>query len=143
MRRASGLIFTIATLSAMNAALADDSLARARAATEQALSRAPVGASYCFPPVTLPAKAHVVHVYPGAAPVDPTKTARPPRYVDVKVEKTAEPVLLTLSAYEPVVWRLAVADGAAIAGVHLLGYYERLVEGARCLSELEDRDLAT
>ena len=104
-------------------------LADAVAETEQRLSYAETGEELCFPDIDGAAEAHVIYNYGGKDLVDSSLTAHPPRYADVRVEKTATPALLVLSAYEPTVWRIDRAAGATVAGVFLSGYYEQMVIG--------------
>lgn len=49
--------------------------------------------------------------------------------VRVRVSARAGPVLLVLSAYEPVEWRIEVSPGARLAGVIALGYERPVVTG--------------
>jgi hypothetical protein len=49
--------------------------------------------------------------------------------IDVFVARTAEPVALVLSSYEPVNWRIQLAPGARLGTVMLFGYHESSVVG--------------
>ncbi|OYY73711.1 MAG: hypothetical protein B7Y40_07560 [Gammaproteobacteria bacterium 28-57-27] len=50
--------------------------------------------------------------------------------VDVLVRRGTAPVILVLSSYEPVQWKISIDPGAQLAGVLLSGYYPSLVTGA-------------
>lgn len=104
-------------------------LADAVAETKGALAHFADGSERCFPYFDGPAEAHVIYGYGGKELVDPSLSAHPPRYADVRVEKTAKPALLVLSAYEPTVWRIDAVKNANIAGVYLTGYYEQMIVG--------------
>lgn len=49
--------------------------------------------------------------------------------IDVTVMRTGYPVVLVLSSYEPVNWRIQLAPGAALSAVLLFGYHESSVVG--------------
>lgn len=49
--------------------------------------------------------------------------------IDVTVSRTAYPVVLVLTSYEPVNWRLQLMPGAQLSGILLFGYYESVVVG--------------
>jgi len=101
----------------------------ARAQTERVVSRLPSGSERCIPDIQGPADIHILRGYAGGKLVDPSLTAHPPRYSDVRVEVTERPVFLVLSNYNPAVWRINAADNAKIAGVYLTGYYEPMILG--------------
>jgi hypothetical protein len=48
--------------------------------------------------------------------------------VEVKVPKTDEPLFLVMTAYRPVEWDLQIENGARIAGLLVMGYYEQVVK---------------
>lgn len=49
--------------------------------------------------------------------------------IDVTVRRTSYPVVLVLSSYEPVNWRLQLMPGAQLSGVLLFGYHDSVVVG--------------
>jgi RNA polymerase sigma factor (sigma-70 family) len=49
--------------------------------------------------------------------------------VDVAVRRTGKPVVLVLTSYYPVDWRLTLADGARIKKVILSGYFAQEIQG--------------
>jgi len=63
-----------------------------------------------------------------ASPRPPGVTGNKYGTVYVNLRKTAAPVLLVLSSYEPVHWVVASVPGAKISGILLLGYYPQSVE---------------
>jgi hypothetical protein len=50
--------------------------------------------------------------------------------VEVRVRKSAKPIVLVLSSYEPIRWRIVVESGAQLNGVLVSGYYQSQVLGA-------------
>lgn len=127
------LRFSLSLIVALGALLTQPAhagpLEHAEAETRRVLTRSESGEPLCFPDIKGPADAHVIYTYGGGDLVDPSLTAHPPRYADVRVEPTDRPVLLVLSAYEPIAWRIDSAPEARIAGVYLSGYYEQMVLG--------------
>ena len=70
-----------------------------------------------------------VGVYQGAgARLEPGH--RPRGTVEVRVRRGARPVLLVLTSYEPVEWKIVPESGARIAGVLIGGYHPSFVTGA-------------
>ena len=65
-------------------------------------------------PDDLPAELHVVAVYEGPAHVNGT--------VAVRVNATNKPVVLALSAYQPVTWAVTAGPGARVEAVYVSGY---------------------
>lgn len=90
----------------------------------------PASASRVFG--TLPAETVIAHigVYESEESAKPPKGIEGNRYggVTVNVWKTDAPVLLVLTAYEPVSWYVNASAGARIAGVILSGYYRQSVQ---------------
>jgi hypothetical protein len=76
------------------------------------------------------AEVQVVGVYEGTYPPGIRHQAgfHPPGAVTVKVKEVKKPVILVLTSYEPVVWRVEAPKGA-IARVIASGYYKQAVEG--------------
>jgi RNA polymerase sigma factor (sigma-70 family) len=50
-------------------------------------------------------------------------------WVDVEVRPTARPVVLALSSYNSVLWKLKIADGVQVRAVVIAGYSEQEFEG--------------
>lgn len=85
------------------------------------------------PRADLPRNAQVeaVGVYQGSkTPSSASTEARKMGTVDVRVKRTRAPVILVLSSYEPVLWRISLEPGAQLAGVLLSGYHQSQVQGA-------------
>lgn len=49
--------------------------------------------------------------------------------VDVRVRRGSSPIILVLSSYEPVQWKVTLEPGAQLAGVLMSGYYQSQVTG--------------
>lgn len=49
--------------------------------------------------------------------------------IDVIVTETGRPVVLALSAYKPVLWRVGITDGVELAGVIVYGYQPQALIG--------------
>src|SRR5262249_39579183 len=49
--------------------------------------------------------------------------------VDVEVRRTAKPVVLVLTSYSSVAWRIKLADGARIKKAIVSGYFEQEIKG--------------
>ncbi len=75
---------------------------------------------------------HVIGVYE-AASVLPKTEDRQPRPVEVRLRKTAHPVVLLLMSYDPVEWQIAVDPDACLRGVILSSYHESTVRCAVAL----------
>ncbi|WP_227817275.1 hypothetical protein [Nitrogeniibacter aestuarii] len=77
------------------------------------------------------AKVEAVGVYQGARTSGPTSTdGRKMGTVDVHVRQGSKPLILVLSSYEPVHWRISRVPGARLDGVLLSGYHQSQVTGA-------------
>lgn len=50
--------------------------------------------------------------------------------VEVSIRRSSKPVVLVLSSYEPVLWRLKLESGAKLSAVLVSGYYDSQVVGA-------------
>ncbi|MBD3623900.1 MAG: hypothetical protein HUJ24_00670 [Rhodobacteraceae bacterium] len=105
-----------------------ESVMAARERTMQYLTPGPSGAPLCLPEIAGPADVHVLSSYDGGDKLDPS-LARTTGYADVRVEPTETPVLLVLSSYEKVIWRIDAADDARIAGILLSGYHPPMIDG--------------
>ncbi len=83
--------------------------------------------NFVLDPVPMDAfELHVVGVYEPLRIPD-GRPARSMRPIDVQVERTAKPVVLALTSYEPVEWRIRTTPGAAIAAVIVAGYHRQTV----------------
>jgi hypothetical protein len=71
---------------------------------------------------------HVVGVYSGMSNGGPSRNNERGDAA-VVVNRPGEYVTLCLSAYEPVLWHLAVSEGTMIERLILTGYYQQTVEG--------------
>jgi len=60
----------------------------------------------------------------------PPEAEHPLRGVAVSVTRKGAPLVIALSAYEPVEWQLQIADGADVKAVVLSGYYRQKLTGA-------------
>lgn len=76
------------------------------------------------------ARIESIGVYQGAGESTRSVTGRAAKTVEVLVRHTASPIVLVLSAYEPVQWRLRLAAGARLNAVLVSGYYPSQVTGA-------------
>ncbi len=84
------------------------------------------------------AKVEAVGVYQGTRTSGRTSSeGRNMGVVDVLVRPGPRPLILVLSSYEPVQWRISLATGARLAGVLLSGYHQSLVTGAGSARVLE------
>ena len=74
---------------------------------------------------------HAVGVYEGMLPGGVARAARthPVGSVSVEVRDTGRPIVLILSAYQPVKWNVRVAPGAKLEKVLLGGYYAQEAAG--------------
>ena len=77
------------------------------------------------------AEVHAVGVYEGTVPADGGASLGGHRLgiVDVTVAVRDRPVVLVLTAYEPVHWRIGVAPGVQLMKVFAWGYYAPLLSG--------------
>ncbi|MEQ8788287.1 MAG: HEAT repeat domain-containing protein [Pirellulaceae bacterium] len=71
---------------------------------------------------------HVVGLYEGAVPGGRQGGQHPQGHAEVTVEFTGQPLVLALCAYEPVKWKVNVADGVDLRRVVLSGYHEQELE---------------
>jgi hypothetical protein len=71
-----------------------------------------------------------VGVYEGRGARHGHGQARAPGTVEVRVRRSARPIALVLSSYEPVRWTIVQEPGASVAAVLLSGYHESTVTGA-------------
>ncbi|MDQ3038761.1 MAG: hypothetical protein M3R16_03005 [Pseudomonadota bacterium] len=96
----------------------------------------PVPPLYPGPVGTLARKADVeaIGVYEGTASLASSATARGSSArtgtVHVRVRRSARPVILVLSAYDPVRWHIAIDPGATLAAVLSSGYHPSEITGA-------------
>lgn len=74
---------------------------------------------------------HAVGVYEGTIPVDPERPMgeHPLGTVDVTVAVRERPIILVLTAHNPVHWRIGVAPGVQLMQVLTQGYYAPLASG--------------
>jgi hypothetical protein len=81
----------------------------------------------------MPANAavHVVGVYSGEKEVDVQlgDSGHTTTEEEVVVDETPEPVVLVLSAYDPVVWKVSTTPRARLAGVLVLGHHTQALLG--------------
>lgn len=88
--------------------------------------------NYAQPPEQTIADAeelHVISVYEGDGATHGFGLERIAGVVEIRVHPRPRPVVLALSAYEPVRWRIVLEPGATLLRVLTLGYYEQTVEG--------------
>jgi hypothetical protein len=71
-----------------------------------------------------------VGVYEGSGAAPRPRGERTPLPVEVRVRRSAQPIVLVLSSYEPVRWTLVLEEGAKLAAVLVSGYYQSQVVGA-------------
>lgn len=71
-----------------------------------------------------------VGVYQGAGARHGVGQTRTPGVVEVRIRRSAQPIALVLSSYEPVRWMIITESGAKLAAVFLSGYYDSTVVGA-------------
>lgn len=76
------------------------------------------------------AQVEAVGVYQGGAGVSRTTGGRKTGNVEVRIRRSAKPLVLVLSSYEPVQWGLISEPGARLAAVLVSGYYPSQVVGA-------------
>jgi RNA polymerase sigma factor (sigma-70 family) len=67
------------------------------------------------------AELHVVSVHPDLV--------HPGKPVTVHVRRTPRPIVVALTAYHSVVWKLQLDDGARVTAVLLSGYYDQDIDG--------------
>ncbi|MDP2028069.1 MAG: hypothetical protein Q8K12_00310 [Thiobacillus sp.] len=71
-----------------------------------------------------------VGVYQGPRSGSLTADGRHMGAVEVNIRRSSKPIVLVLSAYEPVQWKLKLAPGAQLRTVLVSGYYPSQVTGA-------------
>lgn len=71
-----------------------------------------------------------VGVYQGPRSGPLTADGRHMGAVEVNIRRSSKPIVLVLSAYEPVQWKLKLAPGAQLSTVLVSGYYPSQVTGA-------------
>lgn len=71
-----------------------------------------------------------VGVYEGAGAKHGNGQARTPGVVEVRVRRSARPIALVLSSYEPVRWMIVSESGARLSAVLVGGYHDSTVTGA-------------
>jgi hypothetical protein len=92
--------------------------------------------NYAMPPDALPTGAseelHVIGVYEGMVPDGPSHGfgEHPRGVVRVTVGERPKPVVLFLSAYEPVRWEITLTPAASLSRIITQGYYDQEVTGA-------------
>ena len=70
---------------------------------------------------------HVIGVYEARS--DHGGNNDPTGAIEVKVERQNKPIILALSAYEPVRWNITAAPGAIISKIILNGYHNQTISG--------------
>jgi len=90
-----------------------------------------VSSNSLIEPLARDAQIEGVGVYQGTTSADqPTTGGRKAGKVEVRVRRSAKPIVLVLSSYEPVRWMLTLEPGATLAAVLVSGYYQSEVVGA-------------
>ena len=104
-------------------------VARAEAETSARALTLPDGRPLCFLPVSVArgSEVHFVRAARGAELAG--DDASPYGVIDLELEPMEAPVILMLGSYEPIIWRVSVAEGARLRGVHLTGDPASLVTG--------------
>ncbi|MEK0193919.1 MAG: hypothetical protein EAZ78_19515 [Oscillatoriales cyanobacterium] len=70
---------------------------------------------------------HLIAAYEATSPQDngnPSKNA-----IEVKVQRKNKPIILALSAYEPINWKLTIEPGAVIEKIIINGYEKQSITG--------------
>jgi hypothetical protein len=77
------------------------------------------------------AEVHLVGLYKGGKELDVQlgTSGHTTTEIDVVVDRTPVPIILVLSAYDPVVWKVGTARGASLAGVLVSGYHTQALIG--------------
>jgi len=78
---------------------------------------------------------HLIGVYEansdhGNGNLSKSALAKPTKRIEIKVERRNKPIILALSAYEPVNWNVTVEPGAIIEKIIVNGYHNQTVSGA-------------
>ena len=76
------------------------------------------------------ARIEAIGVYEGYSETSGRSHDRNGRSVEVRVGRTSSPIILVLSSYEPVRWRVVTESGARIAAVLLSSHHASTVDGA-------------
>ncbi|MEG4231202.1 hypothetical protein QUA40_03645 [Microcoleus sp. Pol11C3] len=77
---------------------------------------------------------HVIGVYEANADhknrdLSKSALAKPSERIEIKVERRNKPIILALSAYEPVQWNITAEPGAVIEKIIVNGYHNQTVSG--------------
>lgn len=98
----------------------------------QPYAAAPTGPAPSGPLALLARDAQVegVGVYQGMLGGNRLLSGRKEGIVEVRIRRSAKPIMLVLSSYEPVRWLLITESGARLSGVLVSGYYPSQVTGA-------------
>ena len=77
------------------------------------------------------AEVHLVGLYKGQKELDVQlgDSGHTTTEIEVVVDRTPAPVILVLSAYDPVVWKVGTARGSSLAGVLVSGYHTQALIG--------------
>lgn len=105
-------------------------LARVAAEERRLEQTPPILAASALVPGLADAPVEGVGVYEAREKVAQPGNTRSTGRVVVKVRRTARPMVLVLSSYEPVQWVLRLEPGARLGAVLLGGYYDSAVQGA-------------
>ena len=76
------------------------------------------------------AQIEAIGVYEGWAPTPRAFRDQTPRPVEVRVRRSAQPIILVLSSYEPVRWMIITEERSKLAAVLVSGYHQSQVVGA-------------
>lgn len=76
------------------------------------------------------ARIEAIGVYQGLAGKMSSTEGRKMGNAEVVVRSSSSPLVLVLSSYEPVNWKLSIASGAKVAAILLSSYYTSKVEGS-------------
>ncbi|HCV30068.1 MAG TPA: hypothetical protein DGO89_07465 [Microcoleaceae bacterium UBA9251] len=70
---------------------------------------------------------HLIAVYEATSPQENGNRAK--SAIEVKVERQNKPIILALSAYEPINWNVTVEPGAVIEKILVNGYHNQTISG--------------
>lgn len=84
---------------------------------------------------------HLIAVYEARS--DHRGNHHPTGTITVTVEPQAKPIVLALSAYEPVAWQIYLEPGAIVEKIILNGYYQQTVVGVTGVPVLDYSDQGT
>ena len=76
------------------------------------------------------AQIEAIGVYEGWAPTPRAFRDQTPGQVEVRVRRSAQPIILVLSSHDPVRWMIITEEGARLAAVLVSGYHQSQVIGA-------------